>query len=227
MFDLQTLIFTIIYALLILFSIMTIPKKKPLKQSPPNVKSQYQHLPASDIKILQKEFAHQGRLVLFNLRDFRNISTIIRSAFIECFNEIDIIGRKHFDKRGCTGTHHYIPINYHRATSGTHNEKLDVQTTIPILHKIAETHQLIFIEQHETSFPLSELGNVCGRFEKPPAFVLGQEDSGLDPRIIEEFMGKAVICEIPSFGLGRSHNVSMAAGMVMITYHMWLRANTT
>lgn len=229
-FDLQTFIFTIMCIFLYFISNMTKEKKKPPKKQNnphnlPNVASPYQHLPRSELKNLHIRFAHGGRIVLFNLRDFRNISTIIRSAFIECFSLIDIIGRKHFDKRGCIGTHHHIPINYHRAVKGIHNELLDIDEAISVLREIAKTHQLIFIEQHETSFPLNDLGNVCAMSDKPPAFVLGQEDSGLDPRIIEEFMGKAVICEIPSYGIGRSHNVSMAAGMVMITYHMWLRAN--
>jgi 23S rRNA (guanosine2251-2'-O)-methyltransferase len=76
--------------------------------------------------------------------------------------------------------------------------------------KQKEGHQVVVVEQTDDSIPYHE-----GLFELPLVLVLGHERLGVRQELVDL---ADLTVEIPILGLGNSHNVAVASGIVL--YHI-------
>lgn len=126
-----------------------------------------------------------------------NISTVIRSANAFNARAVYYLGRKHYDRRGTVGTHHYTDV-------------IHLQTRDQLL-KLREEYELVAVENTVPS--AVNLGDA--KFSRPPLFILGEEGIG----VTEETLA---ICDkfvfIPQWGSVRSLNAAVAGSIIMNHY---------
>ena len=73
----------------------------------------------------------------------------------------------------------------------------------------ARGYQVVVTEQCHGSVPVSE-----AVFTAPLCIVLGGETSGVSPGVVE---AADLVVELPTLGMANSLNVSMSAGMVVLS----------
>lgn len=145
---------------------------------------------------------HPLHIAIENLEHDFNIGSIIRTANAFLVNEVHIVGRKRWNRRGAMVTDRYQHIHHHP----------DPQH----LATWAAQHDLVLvgIDTGADATPLesTHLPAEC-------VLVFGQEGSGLSPEL-------AALCSqriaISQFGSTRSINVGAAAAIAM---HTWVRQN--
>lgn len=127
------------------------------------------------------------------LGDF-NLSSVIRSANAFNARAVYYLGRKHYDRRGTVGTHHYTDV-------------INLKTREDLI-KLKKDYELVAIENTvDTAVNL-----VDAKYERPPLFILGEEGVGITPETLE-------LCDrfvyIPQYGSVRSLNAAVAGSIVM------------
>jgi tRNA G18 (ribose-2'-O)-methylase SpoU len=143
------------------------------------------------------------QLIIDNIRSASNIGSIFRTADAFKIEKIYICGisatppNKEILKTALGATES-VSWEYHE----------DIHQLLGTLHK-DKTNQIVAIEQSETSIPLNTFHPVA---EKNIFLVLGNEVEGVDPVILQQV---DTILEIPQFGLKKSLNVSVAAGIAI------------
>ena len=135
-----------------------------------------------------------------NLEHDFNIGSIVRTANAFMAQEIHIVGRKRWNRRGAMVTDRYQHIRHHESVDAL--KAWAVDAAIPI----------IGIDNVLESQPLET-------FDLPEACVLffGQEGTGLAP---EALQACDAVVSIAQFGSTRSINVGAAAAIAM---HAWIR----
>jgi tRNA G18 (ribose-2'-O)-methylase SpoU len=123
-----------------------------------------------------------------------NIGTVIRNANAFNTKEVFYLGRKHYDRRGTVGTHHYTNITHLR--------------NIEELSALKECYTLVGLEN-------SVAGAVSlGNFEWPdnPLLIIGEEGVGITKATLD-------ICDhfvyINQYGSVRSLNAGVASGIAL------------
>jgi tRNA G18 (ribose-2'-O)-methylase SpoU len=127
------------------------------------------------------------------LGDF-NIGTVIRNANAFNAKEVYYLGRKHYDRRGTVGCHHYTNINY--------------LSSVDQLSALKEHYTLVGVENSVASaMPLGEF-----KWPDRTLLIIGEEGVGITPETL-------ALCDhyvyIPQFGSVRSLNAGVASGIVM------------
>lgn len=135
-----------------------------------------------------------------NLEHDFNIGSIVRTANAFLAEEIHIVGRKRWNRRGAMVTDRYQHICHHDSVDGL--KVWAVEAGIPI----------IGIDNVPQSQPLET-------FDLPESCVLffGQEGTGLAPAALDAC---DAVVSIAQFGSTRSINVGAAAAIAM---HAWIR----
>ena len=135
-----------------------------------------------------------------NLEHDFNIGSIVRTANAFLANEIHIVGRKRWNRRGAMVTDRYQHIRHHESVNQL--KAWAVEAGIPI----------IGIDNVPASTPLEQ-------FDLPEECVLffGQEGTGLAPEAIDAC---DAVVSIAQYGSTRSINVGAAAAIAM---HAWIR----
>ncbi|HEV8025289.1 MAG TPA: TrmH family RNA methyltransferase [Candidatus Nanopelagicales bacterium] len=135
-----------------------------------------------------------------NLEHDFNIGSIVRTANAFLAQEIHIVGRKRWNRRGAMVTDRYQHIRHHESVNEL--QVWSAENTIPI----------IGIDNVPTSQPLEQ-------FDLPEACVLffGQEGTGLAPAALDAC---DAVVSIAQYGSTRSINVGAAAAIAM---HAWIR----
>lgn len=130
------------------------------------------------------------------LGDF-NLSSVIRSANGFNARAVYYLGRKHYDRRGTVGTHHYTDVIHLSARDQ--------------LLKLKEEYELVAVEN---TVP-SAVALADAQYERPPMFILGEEGVGITPETLE-------LCDkfvyIPMYGSVRSLNAAVAGSIIMNDY---------
>lgn len=149
-------------------------------------------------------------VILFNLGICSNIGSIIRTASLFAFGGVHILGKRAFNARASVGTDHYIPITKISATKGVYNEFLDYDIIIKHFEELSKTHTIVMVEHG--GIDVREMNGEIKKLDKPPAFVMGQEDTGIPDEILKNVPHLCV--SIPQKGVCRSYNVGVAFGIV-------------
>lgn len=180
-----------------------------------NIRDDLQDLSQPELKKHYIDNAKSAAIACLNLQGGLNIGTLMRTASLFALKEMHIIGRKKFNKKSTVGTDHYIPVVYHRATQGDHNDELDSDEITRILTDLSNRYTIVFIEQGGTSLDKFNF-HVRSLVRRPLLFVLGNENTGIPASVISslEPSGSKTV-EIPQAGLCRSHNIAVAAGIVL------------
>lgn len=147
-------------------------------------------------------------LMMVNLSRTLNAGTMVRTAAGFSFRTAYIVGSEKIDKRAFLGSQHYINLkvykNIENFVTFFQKEKL-----IPILVEqggvdCREINFKRFIKEEEKKL-------FCGyQF----CLVFGSEADGI-PKSLMNISKKSHILSIPMIGIIRSHNVSMAAAILM------------
>jgi tRNA G18 (ribose-2'-O)-methylase SpoU len=107
------------------------------------------------------------------------------------------LGRKHYDRRGTVGAHHY-------------SDMIHLQNRDELL-KLKEDYELVAVEN---TVP-SAVALADAQYSRPPLFILGEEGIGITPETLQ-------ICDkfvfIPQFGSVRSLNAAVAGSIMMYDF---------
>lgn len=144
-----------------------------------------------------------------------NVGSIVRTSSLCGAKEVFIIGRRKYDKRGTVGSQNYIKI--HRIDGLTDDNEIDHDVFINVMK---ENHlSPIFVELggHCISNKNFDWHSILNS-QMQPCLVFGNEGKGIPDELIirckKEFQYTAVV-SIAQKGVIRSHNVSIASGIIM------------
>lgn len=182
-----------------------------------NVKNEYQDLSSDEIKNQYSSMANNHAVACLNLTSDTNIGLIIRTSSLFEIGKVFVMGRRRYDKRSSVGTHHMIPIERYPCAIGVHNEFLDIDKVTQKLVELSQTYCIVFIEQTSSAISIYDFKKHIS-FTKPILFVVGTESEGIPIEVLNnpKIMGLCVY--IPQGGVGRSHNVSIALGIVLYEF---------
>jgi 23S rRNA (guanosine2251-2'-O)-methyltransferase len=171
-----------------------------------NVKDEYKELQVETRKRIQSHDERPFAVGLLNVTGELNVGTIIRTAALFGAENIFIFGRKEVDNRSHVGAINYVNIEFVPCM----NDKLEFDTSI--IRKILEKNNYwpYFVEQNGTpvnqvNFNIPAPNKVC--------LIFGNEGRGIPKKVLD--MTFLAPISIPQLGVMRSHNVSVAAGIVM------------
>lgn len=181
-----------------------------------NVVDEYQHMDPDEIKVEYIKIASPVAVACLNLSGDMNIGTMMRTSSLFGVGKFLILGRKFYDRRSSVGTQHHIPHDRIYTMKGKGKDELDEDLALKILREHQKQYTIVFVEQHATSVPLTQLHAL--KFDNPPMFVFGSESNGIPQAILQLENTYSVV--IPQQGLGRSHNVAIACGIVL---YEWFR----
>jgi len=139
---------------------------------------------------------HEFAIAIENWRHDLNIGTVVRTANAFQANEVIIVGRRRWNRRGAMVTDRYQHIRY-----------------VPTAEDLAGLgYEIIAIDNLPGAVPLET-------FELPRNALLlfGQEGTGLSAQACEV---ASAVCSIAQYGSTRSINAGVAAGIAM---HAWIR----
>lgn len=156
------------------------------------------HVPPFDysrpeIKAELDRIRHPMRIIVDRAKNPFNIGAIIRTAHSFLPKEIVLVGTEPWYERAAMGMHRYENIR----------EIESVDALIDIVK--AEGWKLSCFEKDEASVGLWD-----AELPEDAALVFGNEDTGVDPRLLE--IAHEVIA-IPMYGINHSYPISVAAGM--------------
>jgi tRNA G18 (ribose-2'-O)-methylase SpoU len=181
-----------------------------------NVVDQYQYMDPQQIKEEYSKIASPVAVACLNLSGDMNIGTMMRTSSLFGVGKFLMLGRKFYDRRSSVGTQHHIPHERIYMMKGKDKDELDEESVLDILREQQKNHTIVFVEQHASSVPLTKLHTL--NFELPPLFVFGSESNGIPASLLSLENSYSVV--IPQQGLGRSHNVAIACGIVL---YEWFR----
>lgn len=181
-----------------------------------NVRTDLQHMSPDEIKTLYSEHSNSVAVGCLNLSGDINIGIMMRTASLFAVGRFYILGRKYYDRRSSVGTQHHIPVERIYVMKGRDNEFLDEDSALETLISLQQHYTIVFVEQSPQSVPLKEIHSIP--FKNPPLFLFGSESNGIPPKLLGLPNTHCVV--IPQPGIGRSHNVSIACGIVL---YEWFR----
>lgn len=126
-----------------------------------------------------------------------NIGTVVRNANSFNVSVVHIIGKKKYNRRGAMCTDKYLKIIHH--------------PTIEDFLATQEGREIVAIENNTPR--AKELHTK--KFAKKTTLVLGSENNGITPELLEKAHD---VRYIESFGSTRSVNVGVASGIAMYEY---------
>ena len=136
-------------------------------------------------------------IAIENVEHDFNIGSIVRTANSFNVSKVHIIGKKKYNRRGAMCTDKYIEIIHH--------------ASIEDFLKTQKDRELVAIENNtERAKPLNEKN-----FVEKTTLIFGSENNGITAELLEKADD---VRFIESFGLTRSVNVGVAAGIAMYGY---------
>ena len=139
--------------------------------------------------------------ICMNLTGEFNKSSVIRASNAFLGQEVWLVGKRKFDRRGTVGTHHYEHIK--------HAESFE-----PLFEALIADGYTIFPVDNIDSYDPKAIFEVD--LPAKSAFVYGEEMLGLSEELINACNGTMIY--IPQYGSVRSINVAQAAAVTMYEY---------
>lgn len=180
-----------------------------------NVHNEYKHLSVDELKNITSENTFPFWVMTLNVLGDLNIATVIRSAHLFGAEKCVVFGRRKIDNRGLVGAANYTPVEKVNAVDCN----LVLQTEVFKNYCLTNNLVPLFIEQGGKScyqYDWSKNINRIISSNRKPILVLGTEREGIPKALIDvglwELQGD--IIAIPQRGVIRSHNLSMAFGIV-------------
>ena len=162
-----------------------------------NVTDEYKSWSVEEIKQDLRSRAHPYAVLMEHWKGDFNISTMIRNANAFNASQVFYIGRKHFDRRGTVGTHHYVDLNY--------------LNNCDDLLRLKEKYVFVALDNNlDCCVPVET-------FEWPDntLMIFGEEGEGISPLLLKH----CDFCvNIAQFGSVRSLNVGTSSGIAMYDY---------
>jgi 23S rRNA (guanosine2251-2'-O)-methyltransferase len=176
-----------------------------------NVREDLKSLDTEQIQQIAKTAAFDYAVCTINVLGELNIGTMARTAHLLGAKDFYVCGRKRFDRRSLVGANNYINIS----CIGDYNQEtnqIDYQELFELIEK--ENYTPVILDTH------CEL--TLGKFSwkdilpNKPIFIFGSESDGIDKDLEIQLRNKnAIGVNIPQWGVMRSHNVSIASGIVL------------
>jgi len=163
-----------------------------------NVVDKYRYWTVAAIKHDLDRYRHPFHVVIENWQHDLNIGTVVRTANAFLANEVHIVGRRRWNRRGAMVTDRYQHVRHHATPEDL--VEWSQRSGVP----------LIGIDNLPGSTPLHQtpLPSSC-------ALVFGQEGPGLSEAIRDVL----IECRsIPQYGSTRSINAGVAAGIAMYAW---------
>lgn len=170
---------------------------------------------------ISKMYKHNYNVAVFNLNGSLNVGTCMRTASLFGCTNFFILGRKRYNSSSVLGSDKYMNIIRVPEVAPDLPNKLeepivDVDAFINFIDKYNMIP--IFVEQGGIRLDMLSWKEVMLEIpeDKTICFVFGNESHGIHPDILG--IG-SIIISVPQFGLIRSHNVSVTAGIVLWNFY--------
>jgi tRNA(Leu) C34 or U34 (ribose-2'-O)-methylase TrmL len=148
-------------------------------------------------------------------------------AFLWGCTSYHIAGRRKWNSRSSIGLHHYLPIEFHdELLKVTIDTYCNEDCSCGKCKEYDVTRILEFIDKNNFFPVVVELGGT--RVEEVPwksyqdmkiLFIFGNEQNGIPKHVINAIRKIGFVVSIPQFGIGKCHNVAMAANIVLWEYY--------
>lgn len=174
-----------------------------------NIRDDLKDKTLDEVISIQKESTIPYSIATFNVMGDLNIGNILRSGVLFGAEKAFIFGKKKYDRRSTVGAQNYIDISYFQ-------EEYTKSSFEKIIFDNGYTP--IYVEQngHDYKEEFSKLNDFANLYEiRKPCFIFGSESDGIPFELDFE---KDCIISILQFGVMRSLNVSVAAGIIMAEY---------
>ncbi|WP_020378390.1 TrmH family RNA methyltransferase [Candidatus Microthrix parvicella] len=167
-----------------------------------NVVDRYRYWRTEAVKADLDERRHPFHVAIENWQHDLNIGSIVRTANAFLAEEVHIVGRRRWNKRGAMVTDRYQHVRHHP----------DVDALIAWA---AEADlEVVAIDNTPSSQPIESV-----ELPRRVLLLFGQEGPGLTD---EASAGASATYSIAQYGSTRSINASVAAGIAM---HAWIRSH--
>lgn len=174
------------------------PGHETIAADPRNVIDHYKYWDTEAIKADLDLRRSDLVVVLENFAGDFNIGSAVRNANAFLAREVVIVGRRNWDRRGATGSHHYEHISH----------AADVrEVTAPLRD---QDYRIVAVDNLPQAEAVTEY-----TFAAKTCLIFGQESIGISPEALEEADD---LIYIPQYGSTRSLNVGVASGIVMHEY---------
>ena len=185
-----------------------------------NVNNELQSASYDEVKNIQDENADDNIVVALNSQGGINVGTMMRTSCIFGVGRFILLGKMKYMKKATVGADKYIKVSKY-PTWDSYNDFFNTEEIIHIITDLKRTHTVLMIEQggEELSgvFDAYKMNkNANTERQKPIAFVVGNENTGI-PQSVIDIADKIV--SIPQVGVIRSHNVAMALSMVLWEFY--------
>jgi tRNA (guanosine-2'-O-)-methyltransferase len=159
--------------------------------------------PLTNEQIIQKleEQSLPFSVMMSHINGDFNISSVIRSANGFGAKEVFYYGKKHYDRRGCVGSHSYLDVSYLK--------------TFEDIVALKEIYTFVGLENNINRI-CHNVNNFSWNFNKPTLIILGEESKGLTDDILD--LCDHLIYIDMSRGSVRSFNAAVAASVAMFDY---------
>ena len=142
---------------------------------------------------------HDLHVAIENLRHDFNIGSVVRTANAFLVEEVHVVGRRRWNRRGAMVTDRYQRLRHHDTTADLLTFASDAGLTVVAVDNVPGARRI-----EETPLPLACL------------LVFGQEGPGITD---DTRTGAKLTVSIAQFGSTRSVNAGVAAGIAM---HAWI-----
>ena len=140
-----------------------------------------------------------------------NLSTLIRNSNFFGYERVFYVGgKKAYDRRGCVGTHNYIPVTF-------------IKTEGEFVKTVKDFGYTLVAVENNIKYPANDFHTLMRAINlgydtlNKPLFIFGEERAGLSTHMLDNC---DMIFTIPAFGSVRSLNVGTASGIIMSMYRM-------
>lgn len=190
--------------------------KKDMRESGFNVHKRFDHLTVPELQEVCKKDRNPFAVCALSVTGDLNIGSMIRTASLYGAEKFIIFGRRKYDRRGVVGANNYIDIEViDGLVKDSSGELAGFDSNLFWATMLGSPYTPIFVEQG---------GEVLGKFNwdsflkgiHRPCLVFGNENRGIPENIMNLYMhSESFVVSVPQCGVIRSHNVSVASGIVM------------
>ena len=190
--------------------------KKDMRESGFNVHKRYDTLTVPELKEICERQQNPFAVCALSVTGDLNVGSMIRTASLYGAEKFFIFGRRKYDRRGVVGANNYIEVEAIEGLRKTDAGELDgFDSRWFWSNMFASPYTPVFVEQG---------GEILGQFNwkdqivDRPCLVFGNENRGIPENILNNkdmYDHNSFRVSIPQRGVIRSHNVSVASGIVM------------